>query len=125
MVTEYAYDVCPNPKPRQTQKDRWALRPPVVRYRAFADDCRAAGITVENGDHIRFELPMPPSWSAKRRAETLGQPHLQTPDIDNLAKALLDAVLPSDCAIWLISLEKRWAEQGRIIVYRKKDTAGA
>ena len=34
------YDITPCPKPRQTQSDKWKKRPPVLRYRAFADEVR-------------------------------------------------------------------------------------
>lgn len=34
------FDICPLPKPRMTQRDRWAKRPAVLRYRAFCDEVR-------------------------------------------------------------------------------------
>ncbi|MCR4339433.1 MAG: RusA family crossover junction endodeoxyribonuclease, partial [Gemmatimonadaceae bacterium] len=37
-----------------------------------------------------FRLPMPPSWSNKKRLAMIGQPHAQKPDIDNLLKAVLE-----------------------------------
>jgi len=39
------YKITPVPKPRQTRSDKWKQRPCVMRYRAFADEVRAAGHT--------------------------------------------------------------------------------
>lgn len=109
------YQVTPVAKPRQTRSDKWKQRPAVMKYRAFCDQCRLLGIEVpESGAHVTFHIPMPKSWSKKRRAEMLGQPHQQRPDTDNLAKALLDAVLPEDSGVWDIRTTKRWAETGSI-----------
>lgn len=117
------YAVTPTPKPTQTAADRWKKRDPVVRYRAFADRCRELGMTLENGDHVLFLLPVPKGLSKRERAARLGQPHLFKPDTDNLCKALSDAVLPEDQGLWLVSLEKRWAEEGEIVITRKNLSA--
>jgi len=112
-----SYPVTPVPKPRQTQSDRWKQRPCVERYRAFADQCRAMCLPVFDGAHIRFVLPMPKSWSKKKRREMLGQPHRQRPDLDNLLKALMDATNKEDCALACLgSIQKVWGEEGRIDV---------
>ena len=107
--------IVPVPKPRMTQRDKWAKRPAVLRYRSFCDQVRAAGLLVpEAGAHIVFHLPMPPSWSKKKRAEMIGRPHQAKPDIDNLGKALMDACLEEDQGVWDVRMTKRWAEQGGI-----------
>lgn len=109
--------IVPVPKPRMTQRDKWAKRPGVLRYRDFCDQVRAAGLVVpESGAHIVFHLAMPASWSRKKRAEMLGQPHQQKPDVDNLAKALLDACLDEDQGVWDMRVTKRWADAGAIEV---------
>lgn len=111
------YPIVPVPKPRQTRSDVWKKRPPVLRYRAFADECRARKVQVpECGAHITFVLPMPASWSNKKRDTMDGQPHQSKPDSDNLVKALLDAVLPEDCAVWDYRVTKLWGEVGAIII---------
>lgn len=79
------YLITPVGKPRMTRADKWKQRPPVMRYRMFCDEARLHGIRVpENGAHITFVLPMPKSWSKKKRAAMDGQPHQQKPDLDNL-----------------------------------------
>ena len=112
-----AYAITPVPKPRQTRKDKWAKRPCVLRYRAFADECRLRGVTVENGDSITFILPIPKSWSKGTKAAYGGTPHTQTPDIDNLLKSLLDAVYDDDSHIWKLgAVTKLWGYTGEILI---------
>ncbi|MGL4446340.1 MAG: RusA family crossover junction endodeoxyribonuclease [Aeromonas sp.] len=116
-MSELIYPINPVSKPRMTQRDRWAKRPTVVRYRAFCDAVRAAGIALpEGGYHVTFYLPMPKSWSAKKRLAMLNQPHQQKPDKDNLEKALLDALFEDDCRIWDGRVSKRWGNEGQIVV---------
>lgn len=107
--------ILPVPKPRMTQRDKWAKRPAVLRYRAFCDAVRAAGVQIpESGAHITFHLPMPASWSLAKRWEMVGKPHQQKPDVDNLGKALLDACLDDDSGVWDVRTTKRWAVNGAI-----------
>ncbi len=117
-ITEY--DIIPVPKPRQTQSDKWKKRPCVVRYRSFADEARACGLDVVNGDAITFILPMPKSWTQSKKDRLDGTPHLSRPDIDNLLKSVLDSIYKEDSIVWkLAGLEKRWGVAGKIIVERK------
>ncbi|HHQ6593929.1 RusA family crossover junction endodeoxyribonuclease [Serratia fonticola] len=111
------YAIVPIPKPRMTQRDRWAKRPPVLRYFAFCDEIRHNRISLpESGYHVTFVLPMPPSWSKKKRAEMAGKPHQQKPDADNLLKALMDAIYNEDCSVWDVRVTKRWGDTGEITI---------
>ncbi|MDY4380363.1 RusA family crossover junction endodeoxyribonuclease [Pectobacterium brasiliense] len=111
------YNITPLGKPRMTQRDKWQKRPPVLRYRAFCDEVRLNKITLpESGWHVTFVLPMPPSWSKKKRAEMNGKPHQQKPDKDNLEKALLDAIFDDDSRVWDGRVSKVWGESGQIII---------
>lgn len=111
------YNIVPVAKPRMTQSDKWKKRPAVMRYRHFCDLVRVSGVLLPNGSSVIFELPMPKSWSKKKRLEMNGKPHQQKPDLDNLLKALADAVHEEDCTIWHYGeLIKVWAEEGSIIV---------
>ncbi|BFT80914.1 RusA family crossover junction endodeoxyribonuclease [Enterobacter roggenkampii] len=111
------YIITPVGKPRMTRRDKWKQRPPVMRYRLFCDEVRLHGIQVpENGAHITFVLPMPQSWSKKKRAAMDGQPHQQKPDLDNLTKSLLDALFEDDSHIWDARTSKVWGETGMIII---------
>lgn len=111
------YPITPVPKPRMTQRDKWKKRPAVMRYLAFADEVRLYGVQVpESGYHITFVLPMPKSWSKRKKDEMNGKPHQQKPDLDNILKALLDAVFEDDCMVWDGRATKIWGECGEIIV---------
>ncbi len=111
------YNITPVTKPRQTQRDKWLNppRPAVARYRAFADDCRRLNMHIpEAGAHIIFRIPMPKSWSNKKKVAMNCEPHRQTPDLDNLEKAIFDAVLKQDCGVWDCHATKLWAYAGSI-----------
>lgn len=119
--TVLVLDIVPCPKPRMTQRDKWKQRPAVVRYRAYKDAVRiltqgrpfpTSGATVE------FYLPLPASWSKKRRNAMEGQPHQQKPDLDNLLKGLWDAMMVEDAMIWdLTGVRKLWASSPCIKIY--------
>ena len=69
------------------------------------------------GAAVTFFLPIPKSWSEKKRAEHLGGPHETRPDLSNLLKALEDAVYGDDSHIWQYAgLCKRWGNEGKIVV---------
>lgn len=116
------FQIVPVAKPRQSQSDKWKQRPAVMAYRAFADDLRAQAeaqgfVLPDCGWSVTFHLPMPPSWSAKKRAAMFGQPHQSKPDLDNLLKALKDSLRADDSPIWEITgLRKYWSDVGRIII---------
>ena len=105
-------------KPRQTRSDKWKRRPAVMRYRQFADtlrkSCGPVPADVHGINWVAY-MPMPKSWSKKKRREMMGEPHRQTPDIDNLEKAVLDALFPhksgGDSMIYFGSGEKLWERE--------------
>jgi Holliday junction resolvase RusA-like endonuclease len=115
------YNIEPMGKPRMTQRDKWDKRPCVVRYWQFCEEVRTAGIKIpENGVAIVFRIPMPKSWSNKKRAEMMGKPHQQKPDIDNLLKGLLDAALEEDCRVYHVgSVMKEWSDHGGITIWHE------
>ena len=101
-----------------TRADAWKKRPVVLRYRAFRDEVRAHRVVFGNGDRVTLWMPMPASWSEAKRVRQDGQPHQQRPDIDNLLKALMDAIYEDDAGIWHIGgAQKRWARDGAIEIH--------
>lgn len=108
------YPIVPVPKPRMTRRDKWAKRPCVLRYRAFKDQVKARRVELPQPCRVVFWIAMPRSWSEAEKRAHEGQPHQQTPDLDNLVKALGDAVLTDDRKLWSIRAEKRWARVGAI-----------
>jgi len=108
------YAIAPTAKPRMTKRDTWAKRPCVLRYRAFKDAVKAAGIQVPVRVELVFHIAMPASWSKAERARMNGRPHQQKPDVDNLRKGMLDAVLTDDSAVWKVMATKRWGVVSQI-----------
>lgn len=113
------FEVTPIGKPRMTQRDVWKKRPCVLRYHTFKDiiNLQLNGYEMPVSDtSIIFAIPMPKSWGKKRKETMDGQPHQQTPDLDNLAKALFDTLLKQDSVIWDCRLTKVWSYEGSITI---------
>ena len=110
-------NITPVAKPRMTRSDKWKKRPCVLKYRAFCDELRLKhkGELPSSVD-LSFNIPMPESWSKKRKMEMEGKPHQQKPDVDNLTKSVLDALCADDSYVWRIKSKKRWAYEGSIII---------
>lgn len=117
------YPIPPIPKPRMTRRDKWLKppRPPVKRYWDFCTLCQLEKVKLNpSGDRVTFFLPMPKSWSAKKRKVTRGMPHMVKPDIKNLLAALEDALYDDDSIIWnYAGLTKLWEEEGKILIERE------
>ena len=109
------YNITPVAKPRMTQRDkRLPKRACVAKYHAFCDELRANKVELADNIYVIFYLPMPKSWSKKKRADMLARPHQQVPDLDNCIKSLLDGVLVDDSHVWAIRARKFWANEGGI-----------
>lgn len=96
-----------------TQRDRWAHRSVVDRYYTFCDELRLKHPQKLSPQlkAVIFYLPLPKSWSKKRKTEMLGKPHQVKPDIDNLLKAVMDALCENDSYIYEVQyLGKFWSE---------------
>ena len=104
------FNTRPVPKPRMTQRDKWAKRDCVVRYYSFKDEITYQSKHYEVPDSIRvtFGIPFPKSYSKKKKVELLGKPHQIKPDVDNLVKALLDSLKDKDQSVWRVDARKIW-----------------
>ena len=123
-------ELAPFAKPRMTQRDRWGKRQIVKDYFAFRDSVRQQIkdlLALQNNNDkksweeldIGFFVPMPKSWSKKKKLLMAGTPHKQRPDLDNYIKGLLDALLEEDCIVWRISARKIWVDtEGCITINR-------
>src|SRR6266478_9431797 len=109
-------DITPVPKPRMTRRDTWSQRPAVGLYHAFCDELRLKfPYPLPEMLRVEFYLPVPASWSLKKQVQYHRQPHRQRPDIDNLCKAVMDALAKEDSYIYILHAEKYWtAEQAGI-----------
>ena len=68
-----------------------------------------------------FKMPIPQSLSKKKQRELDGQPHVKKPDLDNLVKAVLDALndgiaFVDDSKVWCINACKEYAEEPSVWV---------
>lgn len=119
MKTEI--NVTPIGKPRMTRQDTWKKRKCVVKYWDFKDDIKkeASKHNIDISDFLvcDFYIPMPKSWSKKKKTLMKGKPHKQKPDVDNICKAVMDALLPEDSHIYKIDCEKYWSDTGKIVFY--------
>src|SRR3990167_5593278 len=107
--------------PRMTQRDKWAQRPCVMRYRAWKDRARAAAGKLPEPDAIEnlswLAVFSPPArWSKKKREAAIGTLHRSKPDRDNLDKSVLDALFADDSGIAMGTIEKRWGIAERLEV---------
>jgi Holliday junction resolvase RusA-like endonuclease len=98
-------------------------RPCVLRYRAFADKVRLHRVKLPQPCRVVFHIAMPKSWAEIARRRLDGKPHSQKPDLDNLVKALWDALHARDEVLWRVDAEKRWTRgAARIEVVQTPDT---
>lgn len=121
---EIIINITPKPKPRMVKSDAWRKRPVVLSYWAFKKElqllAKCAKLELQDELNIIFYLPMPKSWSKKKKAAMNGKPHKQTPDCDNILKTVQDCLCKQDSFIWKFTCEKRWAENGSIVFNRNK-----
>lgn len=113
------YKITPIAKPRMTGRDKWLKppRPSVKRYWDFCLQCKLERVVLPCfGAHVTFILPMPKSWSKKKKIRHDGKPHMNIPDLDNITKALGDAIYKEDSSIYDIHVTKLWGYEGKIII---------
>ena len=103
---------------RRTHQGRFS--PAAKRYHEYMNSlrvlARAEGLTLADSFAVVFHMPMPKSWSQKKKDRLRGEPHQQKPDYSNCLKALEDALHPNDKEIWRVHGEQRWADEGSIVV---------
>ena len=121
-------NVPPCSKPRMTQRDRWKKRQCVLDFFAFRDRIKQElkekdALLIDEGPfnwdelEIIFLVPMPKSWSKKKKALMVGKPMKSRPDLDNYLKGLFDATHEEDSTIWKVTASKLWTDKaGQIII---------
>jgi Holliday junction resolvase RusA-like endonuclease len=129
----YLFDVIPMGAPRMTQSDKWKTNPnhpdPLKRQRKSVTQYFAFKQLLQlQANKMRFELgnaldavyliPMPNSWSNKKKERMNGLPCEVKPDTDNITKAVKDTLRKNDSDIWYEKAEKRWAYNGSIIIFQ-------
>lgn len=129
----YLFDVCPMGAVRMSSSDRWKTnhnhidpkkrqREVVTRYFDYKDIMRSQAnlMKFELGEFLDavFFIPMPYSWSEKKKERMNGMPCKVRPDGDNYIKGILDTFKKEDGDVWYFKAEKRWAYNGSILIYQ-------
>ena len=120
----YVFPVEPQSAPRMTRSDRWKKRPVVTNYFNFKDNLRKYAL-INNFEispilNLLFLMPIPESYSNKKKDKLEYTPHDKKPDGDNLRKAFQDAFnskLFDDGAIWYGNTIKLYSKFPAIIVF--------
>lgn len=127
---DYEFNLTPIGKPRMTQRDKWLNppRPEVLKYRLSKHAIQTYAMMEEFvlGEILAgtFILPMPNSWSKKKKKLMEGKPHLNKPDLDNIIKFVQDSLKPEgDQMIHTIVANKIWGEEGKIILRQHDNSA--
>lgn len=120
------FPIVPVPKPRMTSGRGTQHTPAAERYWAFKDEVRLRKLSLIPGDGVTFILPMPKSWSKRKKLAICGEPHMNKPDISNLLKALEDAIYEDDSGLWWYrGMMKVWGLEGRIVISRAEQGEGS
>ncbi len=118
---KYLIPVTPQTAPRMVRSDKWAKRPPVMRYFAYRDELqlftRDAIIAPDGVLDIIFVVPFPDSYSEKKKVSLYLKPHTLKPDRDNMLKGFQDAIFRDDTHIWDGRTIKLWGYYGCIIIF--------
>ena len=120
-MKRYVFNVDPVGAVRMVRSDKWKRRPAVMRYWYYRDCLRAEASRLKfepvNDMEFKFYLPMPASWSGKKKDRMINKRHEQKPDFDNLVKGFFDALMDEDCKISGVSgIYKFWGKTGKIEV---------
>ena len=85
----------------------------ILRYLQYKKDLKKEAERVgfempANGVHVKFYIPVPPSWRPKKKRLKNMEPHTSRPDVSNLYKAFEDALLREDMTLWDVRISKYW-----------------
>ncbi|MEM2138661.1 MAG: RusA family crossover junction endodeoxyribonuclease [Candidatus Woesearchaeota archaeon] len=122
---EIIIDIEPCSAVRMTNSDRWKkenhvnpnlrMRKCVKKYfdfkRKLLYEFEKNNINLKDELNIVFYLKIPDSLSSKKKDLLKGSPHKKRPDLDNLVKAVMDAVRKEDGDIFKIIAEKRYSDK--------------
>ena len=108
-------------KPRMTRRDKFPPpRPCVKKYWKFKDELIACaekeGFVLGDKVYMEFHLPMPKSWSKKKKAQMSGEFHMSKPDLDNMIKSVGDCLKKDDQTIHEIIAKKFCSEESTLVL---------
>ena len=134
-MNRLVFDIVPQAKGRPRFGNGRTFTP--QRTRDFEDEIRRmakeqykqAPLTGAVSLVVTFYLPIPMSWSKKKKENRIGQFHASRPDLDNLLKGVLDALngvlYNSDAQVVKLSAAKFYGTQPRIeVIFTIMDDTG-
>lgn len=112
----------PVPKPRMTSGDQWKKRPVVQKYWEYCallrEACAKNNFVLPDVLSMTFVFDMPTSWSLVKRGRMAETPHQNRPDLDNIIKAVKDALAKNDSYVWRYNeIKKIWGYTPAIIFH--------
>ena len=111
-------------KPRMTQRRKYAHQSKgIAAYRAFQTQIalQTKDFMLPNVFHVVFFMPMPASWTPPKKDAFRWCEHQQKPDADNMAKGLIDTMMPGgDKEVFDFRASKFWADGGAVEIYYMK-----
>lgn len=128
----YLFDIIPMGAPRMSSSDRWKTNPNhldpdkrqreiVTKYFRYKDNLilQANQMNFKLGKFLDavFILPMPDSWSEKKKIKYNATLCEVKPDTDNIIKGICDTFRKNDSDISKKHAEKRWGYVGSIIIF--------
>jgi Holliday junction resolvase RusA-like endonuclease len=121
----YTFNIDPFGKPRMVRSDAWSKRECVEKYYSFKDllnlEANLNKYILKSPLCISFHIPMPESWSEKKKHDKAFTYHTQKPDIDNLIKSFMDSLSTDDSGISEIHAKKFWSYEGFIEVLTEEN----
>jgi Holliday junction resolvase RusA-like endonuclease len=97
-MQHFVVDIKPMGAVRMTQRGKWT-NPQAQKYLAYKSEIQRQ-VRLQAPELIKqacevsinFWMPIPESWSAKKKIASIGKSVTVKPDIDNLVKGLFDAL---------------------------------
>jgi Holliday junction resolvase RusA-like endonuclease len=123
MIIDINYNPRPASRPRVTRYGTYSKDTPHQKEFNSMYELPEGFVPFTEPVHVEmiFIIPVPKSYSKKKKAELIGKYHTQKPDIDNLAKFAMDAistkgVWSDDSIVACTSIKKIWGNVGRVYI---------
>lgn len=109
-ATDFLTRVIPDEDQGESLKKR---KRRLLAYYQYKDELREeaarVGFTLPtDGAWVKFYLPVPKSWSKKKKSKMDFEPHQSRPDVSNLYKAFEDGLIDQDMKIYDVRISKYW-----------------
>jgi Holliday junction resolvase RusA-like endonuclease len=118
---KHIFEIKPFTAPRMSSSDKWKKRPTVTKYWEAKAElkklCAEIGYELTPVLNVAFFIPMPETWSKKKKLEMLYMPHQQKPDKDNLEKAFMDSFSIDDSFVYDGRTCKFWSDKPMIVIF--------